>query len=117
MSISRLYFKNEFKNLRLHIFADASEEETCIVTYLQDEAMLKLAYVIGKCHLAPIRHMTFPWRQDKVKLPNNFYPAMGQLKYLERRLQENDTLENRYQKKIMTLTSKLVTSSKSNKLN
>ena len=60
MSISRLYFKNDFKNLRLHIFADASEEETCIVTYLQDEAMLKFAYVRGKCHLAPIRHMTVP---------------------------------------------------------
>ena len=28
--------------------------------YLQDEATLKLTYVIGKCRVAPIRHMTIP---------------------------------------------------------
>ena len=47
MSISRLYF--ESSNLRLHIFADASEEAMCIVAYLQDEATLKLTHVIGNC--------------------------------------------------------------------
>ena len=31
-----------------------------IVAYLQDEATLKLTYVIGKCRVAPIRHMTVP---------------------------------------------------------
>ena len=30
----------------------------CIVAYLQDEATLRLSYVIGKCPVAPIRHMT-----------------------------------------------------------
>ena len=32
----------------------------CIVAYLQDEAMAKLTYVIGKCRAASIRHMTIP---------------------------------------------------------
>ena len=60
MSINRLYFENGCTNLRLHIFTDASEEAMCIVAYLQDEATLKLTYVIGKCCVAPIRHMTVP---------------------------------------------------------
>ena len=37
------------------------------------------------------------WREEEVKLPNNFYSAMGQLNSLERRLQKNDTLRKRYQ--------------------
>ena len=60
MSINRLYFENGCTNLRLHIFTDASEEAMCLVAYLQDEATLKLTYVIGKCLVAPIRHMTVP---------------------------------------------------------
>ena len=58
MSINRLYFENGFTNLRLHIFTDAPEEAMSIVAYLQYEATLKLTYVIGKCRVAPIRHMT-----------------------------------------------------------
>ena len=46
--------------MRLHIFTNASEEAMCIVAYLQDEATLKLTDVIGKCRVAPIRHMTIP---------------------------------------------------------
>ena len=60
MPINRLYFENGCTNLRLHIFTDASEEAMCIVAYLQDEATLKLTYVIWKCRVAPIRHMTVP---------------------------------------------------------
>ena len=60
MSINRLYFENGSTNLRLQIFTDASEEAMCIVSYLQDIATLKLAYVVGKCRVAPIRHMTIP---------------------------------------------------------
>ena len=60
MSLNRLYFENGCTNLRLHIFTDASEESMCIVAYLQDEATLKLTYVIGKCRVALIRHMTIP---------------------------------------------------------
>ena len=58
MSINRLYFENGCTNLSLHIFTDASEEAMCIMAYLQDEATLKLTNVIGKCRVAPIRHMT-----------------------------------------------------------
>ena len=57
MSINRFYFENGCPNLRLHIFTDSSEEAMCIVAYLQDEAT---TYVIGKCRVAPIRHMTIP---------------------------------------------------------
>ena len=60
MSINRLYFENGCTNLRLHIFTDASEEAMCIVAYLQNIATLKLLYVVGKCRVAPIRHMTIP---------------------------------------------------------
>ena len=42
------------------------------------------------------------WREDEVKLPNNFYCAMGQLKSLERRLQKDETLRKRYQETIDT---------------
>ena len=35
-----------------------------------------------------------------MKLPNNFYSAMGQLKSLERRLQKDETLRKRYQETI-----------------
>ena len=60
MSTNRLYFVNGFANLRLHIFTDASEEVMCIVEYLQEEAALKLTSQIGKCRVAPIKHMTIP---------------------------------------------------------
>ena len=42
------------------------------------------------------------WREDVVKLPNNFYSAMGQLRSLEKRLQKDDTLQQRYQETIHT---------------
>ena len=42
------------------------------------------------------------WREDEVKLPNNFYSAMGQLKSLERRLHKDETLKKRYQETIDT---------------
>ena len=38
----------------------------------------------------------------EVKLPNNFYYAMGQLKSLERHLQKDETLRKRYQEIIDT---------------
>ena len=40
------------------------------------------------------------WREDEVKLPNNIYSAMGQLKSLERRPQKDDMLPKRYQETI-----------------
>ena len=58
MSINRLYFTNGCAKLRLHIFTDASEETMLIVAYLQNDSTL--SYVIGKCRVTPIRHMTIP---------------------------------------------------------
>ena len=37
------------------------------------------------------------WREDEVKLPNNFYSPMGQLKSLERRLQKYEKPRKHYQ--------------------
>ena len=42
------------------------------------------------------------WREDEVKLPNNFYSAIGQLKSLERHLQKDYILRKRYQDTIDT---------------
>ena len=42
------------------------------------------------------------WLEDKVKLQNKFYSAMGQLKSLERRLQKDEALKKRYQETIDT---------------
>ena len=41
-------------------------------------------------------------REEEVKLPNNFYSAMGQLKSLEQRLQKDETQKKRYQETIDT---------------
>ena len=59
-SINRLYFENGFSNLRLHIFTDASEDAICVVAFLRDDGTLKLTYVKGKRHVAPIRHTKIP---------------------------------------------------------
>ena len=53
------------------------------------------------------------WREEEVKLSNNFYSAMRQLKSLERCFQKDDTLRKRNQK-TLTLMSNLVMSAKSN---
>ena len=42
------------------------------------------------------------WREEEVKLPNNFYSAVGQLNSLERLLQKDGTLKKRYQESIDT---------------
>ena len=44
----------------------------------------------------------FLGREEEVKLPNNFYSAMGQHKFLERCLQKNETLKKRCQQTIDT---------------
>ena len=50
-------------------------------------------------------------REDLLKLPNNFYFAMGQFESLERRLQKQDTLGKTLSgNQPLTLTSKLVLS-------
>ena len=42
----------------LHIFSVASLEAMCMVAYLRKQENGKVAFVIGKCRVAPIRNMT-----------------------------------------------------------
>ena len=42
------------------------------------------------------------WREAEVKLPNNIYSAMRELKSLERRLQEEGKIQRQYQETIDT---------------
>ena len=82
MTIKRLYFEDGCKNVRLHLFTDASEKAMCIVAFLQDEATLRLTYVIGKCRVGPIRHMTTP----KLELQ----PANYGIRFRKQILKEHD---------------------------
>ena len=61
--IDRRYFNRERDKTELHLFADASEDTMCAVDYLRSqpkEYSADLAFVIGKCRVAPIRHLSIP---------------------------------------------------------
>ena len=65
-SIDTRYFNREKDKTELHVFADASEDTISAVTYLRSqpkEQSADLAFVIGKCRVAPIRHLSIP-RQE-----------------------------------------------------
>ena len=60
-SIDRRYFNRERNKAELHVFADASEDTMCEVAYLRPqpkEYSVDLAFVIGKCRVAPMRHLS-----------------------------------------------------------
>ena len=62
-SIDRRYFNRERDKTELHVFADASEDTMCAVAYLRSqpkEYAADLAFVIGKCRVAPMRHISIP---------------------------------------------------------
>ena len=62
-SIDRSYFNRERDKTELHVFADASEGTMCAVAYLRSqpkEYSADLAFVIGKCRVAPMRHLSIP---------------------------------------------------------
>ena len=62
-SIDRRYFNRERDKTELHVFADASEDTICAVAYLRSqpkEYAADLAFVIGKCRVAPMRHLSIP---------------------------------------------------------
>ena len=69
----------------------SKEEQQAIKTLEQTTRFNVERYEVG-----------FLWREDEVKLPNNFYSAMGQLKSLERCLQKEETLKKRYHETIDT---------------
>ena len=62
-SIGRRYFSTAKDRWELHVFADASEDTMCAVAYLRSkpkEYSAGLASVIGKCRVAPMRHLSIP---------------------------------------------------------
>ena len=56
--LKRTYFESGVNKLDLHIFSDASLEAMCMVAYLRKQENGEVAFVIGKCRVAPIRNMT-----------------------------------------------------------
>ena len=62
-SIDRRYFNRERDKAELHVFADESEDTMCAVAYLRSqpkEYSADLAFVIGKCRVTPMRHLSIP---------------------------------------------------------
>ena len=61
--IDRRCFNRERDKTELHVFADGSEDTMCAVAYLRSqpkEYSADLAFVIGKCRVAPMRHLSTP---------------------------------------------------------
>ena len=62
-SIHRRYLSTAKDEWELHELADASEHTMCAVAYLRSkpkEYSADLAFVIGKCRVAPMRHLSIP---------------------------------------------------------
>ena len=62
-SIARRYFYRARDKIEHHVFTDASEDTMCAVAYLRSqpkEYSADLAFVIGKCRVAPMRHLSMP---------------------------------------------------------
>ena len=62
-SIDRRYFSTAKDKWELHVFADASEDTMCAVAFLRSkpkEYSADLAFVIGKCRVAPMQHLSMP---------------------------------------------------------
>ena len=62
-STDRRYFSTAKDKWLLHVFADASEDTICAVEYLRSkpkEYSADLAFVFGKCRVAPMRHLSIP---------------------------------------------------------
>ena len=55
--------KNLSKNAEvvdLHIFAHASLNAMCIVAYFREQQIGELAYLVGKCRVAPMKQQSIP---------------------------------------------------------
>ena len=67
-SIDRRHFSTAEDKWELHVFADASEDTMCAVAYLRSkpkEYSADLTFVIGKCRIAPMRHLSIPGLESK----------------------------------------------------
>ena len=62
-SIGRRHFSTVKNKKELHVFADALKDTICAVAYLTSqpkEYPTDLAFVVGKCRVAPMRHLSIP---------------------------------------------------------
>ena len=59
-SIDRRYFNKERDKAELHVFADAFEDTMCAAAYLSSQPKEYLAFVLGKCRVAPMMHLSIP---------------------------------------------------------
>ena len=57
ISLERTCFESGVNKVDLHIFSDASLEAMCMVAYLRKHESSEVAFVIGKCRVAPKRNM------------------------------------------------------------
>ena len=57
---SELSHMNEMAIKRKYIFADASLDAMCIVAYFRYQQTGKIAYVVGKCRVAPMKQQSSP---------------------------------------------------------
>ena len=53
MTIKRKHSSKNAEVVDLHVFADASLAAMCIVAYFRNQKTGELAYVVGKCRVAP----------------------------------------------------------------
>ena len=60
MAIKRKYLSKNAEVVDLHFFADASLDTMCIVAYFRDQQTGELAYVVGKCRVAPMKQQSIP---------------------------------------------------------
>ena len=60
MVIKRKYLSKNAEVVDLHIFADASLEAMSIVACSRDQQTGELAYVVGKCRVAPTKQQSIP---------------------------------------------------------
>ena len=60
MAIERRYLSKNIEVVDLHVFADASLDAMCVVAYFRDQKTGELAYVVGKCRVAPLKQQSNP---------------------------------------------------------
>ena len=60
MTLKRNCLSENVEVVDLHVFADASLDAMCMVAYFRDQQTGELAYVVGKCRVAPMKQQFIP---------------------------------------------------------
>ena len=58
LTLKRNYLSEKVEVVDLHVFADASLDDMCMVSYFRDQQTGELAYVVGKCRVAPMKQQS-----------------------------------------------------------